>query len=668
MSATNVSVLQVQRAMWDIPFARAEVARASRSVKRDVGHGGGYKHRPVRAAAILVAVALLAGGLLLGRKLQRDAAEANVKAARDAADRAAGDAVGTLEKTLALFQVRANGAANAPPVRALLSQPDSATIHDTLTTESWAAPFRDRGGSVSLFADGEKLGGSPAMLDDAVLGAVAKQALSSGDAASLAAHQGAYVVAAVRLPYDLPDGRKAAVVLSRPLGQDELDALSSRPLLITNGKEKAASRGDPRALEPLVGREAEGYVVTPTGVAVARPTGKLWVWVLEPVGAAVVPPVPVPAVWGGALVLALGALVFGFLKKKVEPDRAVTEPAPIVLTPSSLASALDSTSPSHGGGKRYHEVAPLGEGGMAKVSIAVTHGAEGFRRTFVVKRLKTELTVNPEIVAQFIDEARLGASLVHSNIVPVFDFGKDSEGYFLAQEYIMGRDLDAVRRALFEQHRATLDLPLVLYVAQEALKALSYAHGKTDDAGRPLSLVHRDVSPNNLMISARGELKLLDFGIVKAAGKLSHTQTGMIKGNVFYMSPEQARGLPVDQRSDLFSLGLVLFTVCAGEPLYRGNSNYELLTRAAEGPGPEELARVSRLPAVLAELLAKVLQFDPNKRFASAEEFAHALPAGQIGSAGAMQQLMDALFKEDFAAERQRFSVSGITSATGVNR
>ncbi len=219
---------------------------------------------------------------------------------------------------------------------------------------------------------------------------------------------------------------------------------------------------------------------------------------------------------------------------------------------------------------------------MAKVSLAVTLGEQGFRRQFVVKRLKTELTANPQVIAQFIDEARLGASLVHSNIVPVFDFGRDADGFFMAQEYIMGRDLDAVRRALW-QRGTRLDLKMVLYVAQEALKALSYAHGKTDDTGKAMGLVHRDVSPNNLMVSARGEVKLLDFGIVKADDKLSQTREGMIKGNVFYMSPEQARGLPVDPRADLFSLGLVLYTAFSGETLYRGVTNYDLLTRAGEG-------------------------------------------------------------------------------------
>jgi serine/threonine-protein kinase len=201
-------------------------------------------------------------------------------------------------------------------------------------------------------------------------------------------------------------------------------------------------------------------------------------------------------------------------------------------------------------------------------------------------------------------------------------------------------------------------MPMVLYVAQEALKALSYAHGKTDDAGKALGLVHRDVSPNNLMVSARGEVKLLDFGIVKAEGKLSQTQAGMIKGNVFYMSPEQARALPVDARSDLFSLGLVLYTAFSGETLYRGVTNYDLLTRAGEGLGQREWDDVRRMPAELAALLERALQADPKKRFQSAEEFARAIPPALVSQAGSMQKLMEDLFKEDFAKERSRFAAA----------
>jgi hypothetical protein len=306
---------------------------------------------------------------------------------------------------------------------------------------------------------------------------------------------------------------------------------------------------------------------------------------------------------------------------------------------------------------RYEVVAPLGEGGMAKVSVAVLRGAEGFKRYFVVKRLRPELMGTQEAVNQFIDEARLGASLVNSNIVPVFDFGRDAEGYYLAQEYILGRDVDALlQRSLQIRHRP-LEPSVVLYLAQEALKALSYAHRKTNDAGRPLGLVHRDVSPNNLMVSLQGEVKLLDFGIVKSEDRVTQTQAGMVKGNLFFMSPEQAKALPVDQRSDLFSLGLVLFYAASGVTLYSGATSYDLMMRAAQGIRPEDRSRLSDVGTPLVELLHGVLTNEPGDRFADAEAFSRAIAklSSSAASSAHLQVLMRELFEADLEAERQRF-------------
>jgi serine/threonine protein kinase len=294
------------------------------------------------------------------------------------------------------------------------------------------------------------------------------------------------------------------------------------------------------------------------------------------------------------------------------------------------------------------------------VSVAEVRGAEGFRRIFVVKRLRPELTSNPEIVNQFIDEARLGASLVHSNIVPVFDFGRDAEGYFLAQEYILGRDVDAlVQTSKARRGGRALEPELVLYLAQEALKALAYAHTRADDSGRPLRLVHRDVSPNNLMVSARGEVKLLDFGIVKSEQRITRTQTGVVKGNLYFMSPEQARALEVDARSDLFSLGMVLFSAASGETLYSGNTTFDLINRAGLGPTADDLRRVAALPAPLNAIIAGALEVDPQRRYASADAFAEVVAAsGRIGTAAALKGLMELLFADELGAESGRLTRS----------
>jgi serine/threonine protein kinase len=295
---------------------------------------------------------------------------------------------------------------------------------------------------------------------------------------------------------------------------------------------------------------------------------------------------------------------------------------------------------------------------MAQVYTAVTFGAEGFRRAFVVKRLRAELAHDSTVVTQFIDEAKLGSTLVHSNVIPVFDFGKVGDEYYLAQEYIVGRDLGRVTLRSVERLHHPLSPAVVLYVAVQTLQALEYAHSKLDETGRAMGIVHRDVSPSNILMSARGEVKLFDFGIVKAEGRVTKTQHGVVKGNVSFMSPEQARGIEVDRRADLFSLGLVIFYCLTGSILYQGETTYELLVKAATGPGPMELARFAALPAPCDAILAKALQVDPTKRYQSAAEFAAAIAPHVGAGPGAAAATMRALFGDDFRAEEARFAAA----------
>jgi serine/threonine protein kinase len=305
---------------------------------------------------------------------------------------------------------------------------------------------------------------------------------------------------------------------------------------------------------------------------------------------------------------------------------------------------------------RYLLLERLGEGGMAQVYTAVTFGAEGFRRKFVVKRLRPELTADPAVVAQFIDEANLASAMVHSNIIPVFDFGKQGDEYFLATEYILGRDLGRIVRKMVENDRRHMPVALALYCTLETLKALEYAHTKTGEAGQSLGLVHRDVSPNNVLVSARGEVKLFDFGIVKAEGRVTRTQHGVDKGNVSFMSPEQARGVDIDARADLFSLGLVLFYCLTGEVLYQGNTTYDLLLKAATGPGPDEQARIAALPAPAASIVARALEVDPGRRYQSASEFAAVVAPYVRASGNELAGVMQRLFSEEFRQEEKRFA------------
>ena len=332
------------------------------------------------------------------------------------------------------------------------------------------------------------------------------------------------------------------------------------------------------------------------------------------------------------------------------------------LTPLPPVTALAGEAYREQPFGRYLLLDCLGEGGMAQVYTAVIFGAEGFRRRFVVKRLRPELLKEPTVIASFIDEANMASSLVHSNIVPVLDFGKVGDEYFLATEYILGRDLDRVTARHRELVGGGLPLPAVLHAGHETLKALEYAHTKTGPGGRALGIVHRDVSPNNILVSARGEIKLFDFGIVKAEGRVTRTQHGVVKGNVVFMSPEQARGQEVDARADLYSMGLVLFYCLAGEPLYRGTTSYEVLLHAATGPGLDDLTRIRALPEPAGSLIERALQVDPGARFQSAAEFLAAVAPHLAGGLPAMTELMNRHFAEELRREEARFSGGSTTS------
>jgi serine/threonine protein kinase len=316
---------------------------------------------------------------------------------------------------------------------------------------------------------------------------------------------------------------------------------------------------------------------------------------------------------------------------------------------------------------RYELLRPLARGGMAEVYLARRRAA-GIEKWLVVKRMRPERSGDPRFLDLFVREARLSMSLVHQNIVPVFDFGKVDDEYFLAQEYILGRDLGRVNRRAVEREGRPLPLPQVFYVAHEVLKALDYAHNRIGADGKPLQLVHRDVSPNNILLSGRGEVKLFDFGVAKAQGRITQTQFGMVKGNVRFMSPEQARGDAVDGRSDLFSLGLVLYYALAGDSLYEADTAYNLLVRAAQGPGAKEHEKLRRLPNEAQRVLDRALRADAADRFQSAAEFAQALGPFMGGAHDGLARTMERLFGEDIRAEEARFATAAAVAETASHR
>jgi serine/threonine protein kinase/predicted ATPase len=281
---------------------------------------------------------------------------------------------------------------------------------------------------------------------------------------------------------------------------------------------------------------------------------------------------------------------------------------------------------------RYRLLERLGQGGMAEVFKAKSFGVEGFEKVLVIKRILPDLARSQEFVDMFVHEAKLAVRLSHANIVQVFDLGvaaradllgsKQPDAYYMAMEFVNGFDLATVLSRCRRQQVA-LPLDMCVFTAAEIAKGLDHAHRRRDDQMRPLGIVHRDVSPQNVLLSLEGEVKVTDFGIAKARGALESkvnedTQSRQLQGKFGYMSPEQARGEPVDARSDLFSLGVVLYECVAGVNPFSAPTTFETLRRvqACEYP-PVELLR-SDAPVELVAILKQAMAKDPEGRFADA--------------------------------------------------
>lgn len=659
-----------------------------------------------RLLALLLLLGAAAGGVLLVRQVEASAR----MTLRSEAGRLARGTRRAVEDAIAVqleqMKARANAAAALGQVRTLSAVPDPATLRDSFQTEAWWQPYRDE------FQAWQLLFGDPARdftggveelrTGELRSGELAAEAAAKRGAAGIVQGPGAPFAAAVA-PIDVPqrDGRLPLLLLARRIDAAMLASIAARAggaVVLSDGRSSLAAAGPEEqqaALAALVGQEAAGPQVAADGSFAASPVElapSVYLWSYTDAAPAVLRARAweAPRRWlaiGGAALLGMVGLFLLLRRRATAPEASAsfsgipptTPPGSAALaaprTPTGSAPGLapgttpgaQTPAPAFDGTLvsaqpvtfgRYSVIEQIGQGGMADVYLAVAFGAENFRRTFVVKRLRPELARSPEAVGQFIDEARLGASLVHSNIIPVYDFGKIGNEYYLATEYILGRDAFRVVARNIERTGRPLDPPAVTYILQETLKALSYAHARTDENGQPLGLVHRDVSPSNILISARGEVKLFDFGIVKAEGRLTQTQAGIVKGNPSLMPPEQARGLEVDPRTDLFALSLTAYFLLAGAFLYQATSPYELLVKAAHGPGEPELAKLRVLPAPYDKVLEKALRVDPAGRYQDAAELAAALAGAPVASSAEMARLVEKLFAEDFRAEQRRFAAA----------
>jgi eukaryotic-like serine/threonine-protein kinase len=265
----------------------------------------------------------------------------------------------------------------------------------------------------------------------------------------------------------------------------------------------------------------------------------------------------------------------------------------------------------------YKILRRLGKGGMAEVFLARQEGIAGFRRLTVIKKLLPQFSQVGDVAEMLLDEARIAAQLTHPNIVQIYELGRDGGSYFIAMEYVDGCDLATLAR--IERHRQSrVPLRLTLRVVSEAAMGLDYAHRQTGLDGRPLSIVHRDVSPHNLMCSREGAVKVTDFGIAKAVGKALVTQVGVVKGKVQYMSPEQYVASDVDNRSDIFSLGVVLYQLTTGKLPRVAKDGSVAMRRVIEGqiPRPSEIR--PDYPEELEAIVMRALAHNPEERYPDA--------------------------------------------------
>jgi serine/threonine-protein kinase len=273
---------------------------------------------------------------------------------------------------------------------------------------------------------------------------------------------------------------------------------------------------------------------------------------------------------------------------------------------------------------RFRLVRKIADGGMGSVHEAVLYGAHGFKKTVVIKTLLESLSQDAEFVEMFIGEAKLVADLVHQNICQVYHLGKLGTRYYIAMEYVAGVNL----KEFLDRHQADKVLvppELATFIVSRVCRGLEYAHQKRDARGQLLGVVHRDVSPKNIMISTEGEVRLTDFGIAKARNVMRDQEGEVLMGKVQYMSPEQAQYQTTDARSDLFSLGIVMYELLTGQVLFGSDTTATALQNVVYKPIPPPRRYNPSLPEDLERILLRALQRESAKRYPSAAEMGHDL-------------------------------------------
>jgi eukaryotic-like serine/threonine-protein kinase len=311
------------------------------------------------------------------------------------------------------------------------------------------------------------------------------------------------------------------------------------------------------------------------------------------------------------------------------------------------------TESTDGAFAKYRPIAELGQGGMAQVFLALASGPVGFNKLVVLKQIREQFAEDPEFLTMFLDEARLAARLNHPNVVQTNEVGGDGKRFFICMEYLEGQPLNRIMSRVGAANGLTRGMQLRILV--DALAGLHHAHELCDFDGRPLQVVHRDATPHNIFVTYAGQVKVVDFGIAKALSSSSETRTGVLKGKVAYMAPEQAMGEKVDRRADLFSMGMILWEMLVGKRLFKGMPDVAVLQKIVNGGIPSPRSVNPEIPATLEEICMKALAHQRDDRYATAADMAADLEKavddlGEKGSARDAGRLIDKFF----AGEREK--------------
>ncbi len=312
---------------------------------------------------------------------------------------------------------------------------------------------------------------------------------------------------------------------------------------------------------------------------------------------------------------------------------------------------------------KYYLLDRIAVGGMAEVFLAKTFGHAGFQKLLVVKRILSRFADDPAFVEMFVDEAKLTVQLVHPNIVHIHDFGKLGPHWFLAMEAVHGKDLKSIMRRLAERGQR-MPLDLAAAITHEAVRGLGYAHAHNDGDGRPLNIVHRDVSPSNILISYEGQAKIVDFGIAKAETTRDESEERhLLKGKFQYMSPEQTRGGDLDHRSDLFAAGICLWEMLTGNRLFKRDNDYEIVEAIRSGQVPAPSSYNPQVPPELDRICLRALTVDRDARYQDSVSMQrdlqdYLLPETPERLQPRMRAFMEDLFAEEIGGERNTIQVA----------